>query len=157
MEEESEFTVHPRWTEADLEYLRKNYRDLTARVMAAHLNRSRSAVCGKLHRMGLSRPVTGFRMGHTGGRPRKEPRSKIKAFKPSFNEPRYTRPRPEPLQKISVKSMEPVAPKHIHLLELEAGECKWPFGQGPYTFCGHTTEHGDRYCPYHNWLSSRRS
>jgi GcrA cell cycle regulator len=27
------------------------------------------------------------------------------------------------------------APRHVALIELEVGECRWPYGHGPFTFC----------------------
>lgn len=45
-------------------------------------------------------------------------------------------------------------PKHLTLMELpDSGACKWPFGPGPYTFCGNQTQRGIVYCEYHRHVA----
>lgn len=39
--------------------------------------------------------------------------------------------------------------RNISLLELERGDCKWPTGSGPYTFCGCESLTNEVYCGYH--------
>ncbi|QPF83080.1 hypothetical protein IC762_25535 [Bradyrhizobium genosp. L] len=50
-----------------------------------------------------------------------------------------------------------VAPRHLSLLELEAGDCRYPYGgdhEGEaMTFCGHPRQPGSSYCTPHFQLS----
>lgn len=51
-----------------------------------------------------------------------------------------------------------IAPKHVTLLELGSG-CKYPYGDGPFTFCGHPRLDGLPYCLPHQalcWKGSER-
>ena len=51
-----------------------------------------------------------------------------------------------------------IMPRHLTLLELEAGDCRYPYGgdaEGePITFCGHPRREGSSYCPSHFHLTS---
>lgn len=47
----------PTWSEAQIAYLREHYKcDMSAAEIATHLRRSRNAVIGKAHRLGLHQP-----------------------------------------------------------------------------------------------------
>jgi len=53
-----------------------------------------------------------------------------------------------------VAQVDPVAePRHMSLVELEADCCHWPYGDGPYTFCGHEKHPAAPYCKAHMALS----
>jgi hypothetical protein len=40
--------------------------------------------------------------------------------------------------------------RDLRLIELAADQCKWPYGDGPFVFCGHPVPEGVRnYCPHH--------
>lgn len=43
----------------------------------------------------------------------------------------------------------PVEPLHVSLLDLEWHQCREPYGDGPFTFCGHTAIPGKPYCAHH--------
>lgn len=44
-------------------------------------------------------------------------------------------------------------PKHISLFQLTNATCKWPFGDGPFTFCGQPSVTGFPYCAHHKALA----
>jgi GcrA cell cycle regulator len=50
-----------------------------------------------------------------------------------------------------------IVPRHLSLLELEAGDCRYPYGgdqEGePITFCGHPRRDGSSYCVSHFHLT----
>lgn len=59
-------------------------------------------------------------------------------------------PRPAPLSAAVVPMLcEEVAPLNLGLIELSEGTCHWPYGDGPFVFCGHAVRHGSPYCPHH--------
>jgi len=42
----------------------------------------------------------------------------------------------------------------LSILEVKDGVCRYPYGERfPYTFCGHPTDKGDVYCPFHQALT----
>jgi hypothetical protein len=55
------------------------------------------------------------------------------------------------------------APLGLSLVDLPHDGCKWPFGDGPYTFCGHmrvlgtTDDNRPPYCPHHMRMANRNS
>jgi len=133
----------------------------TGQVISRLIGASRSAVIGKANRLGLAarrngkdpearcsnRPV-GARQDQSAGRskePKKEPRSARIEF---------TNRRNRAEEKKNTKKDEPAA-LDIALIDLERGQCKWPHGDGPFLFCGHSVFSGDVYCPYHCALAYR--
>lgn len=45
-----------------------------------------------------------------------------------------------------------VEPLNLDLIELQHGQCRYPFGDGPFRFCGHPVEPGRPYCTPHHAL-----
>jgi GcrA cell cycle regulator len=45
-----------------------------------------------------------------------------------------------------------VVPLHVSLLDLQHGQCRYPYGDGPFTFCGCQAEPGRPYCEPHQYL-----
>lgn len=41
-------------------------------------------------------------------------------------------------------------PLHLSLLDLKKGQCRWPLGDGPFTFCGCDVQEGSPYCETHH-------
>lgn len=52
-----------------------------------------------------------------------------------------------------------VVPLHLSLIDLDVGQCRWPYGDGsaalPYTFCGCEQFEGSSYCANHVALSTQ--
>ena len=50
-----------------------------------------------------------------------------------------------------------VVPRHVTLIALERGDCRYPYGGGeegePITFCGHPRRKGSSYCSPHFHLT----
>jgi GcrA cell cycle regulator len=62
---------------------------------------------------------------------------------------------PPPLPPLSDRTtlrFADVIPRHLSLLELMPRQCRYPYGEGPFTFCGHPTRPGVSYCPGHQDL-----
>jgi GcrA cell cycle regulator len=76
----------------------------------------------------------------------------------------YVRPQYKPRVKVPAFACDPVSglrvadvvPLHLTLLELEPGQCRWPYGDSPYTFCGCQQFAGFSYCEPHQALSEGR-
>lgn len=108
---------------------------------------SRNAVIGKIHRLGLSRPTFA-----TKAKRQKPERSAN--YGPVVQKINANRAAPavkaEPF--VCQEAVE-IVPLHLSLIDLETGQCKWPFGNGPFTFCGNQTHAGASYCPGHHKIS----
>ncbi len=46
-----------------------------------------------------------------------------------------------------------VVPRHVAMIDLSAEACRYPYGDGPYTFCGCGTAAGVFYCEPHQRLT----
>jgi hypothetical protein len=50
---------------------------------------------------------------------------------------------------LPAEAPSPVEPRHLSLIELTAETCRWPYGDGPFTFCGHPPAADKPYCAAH--------
>lgn len=126
------------WTEQEDAILTElRGKGFSATLMKKHLpGRSRNAILGRVHRLGLP--------------PRKiEPKHKKKRSEGK----RRIREKPmlftAPIVEIAPSTPEPVS-LDLELDQLTERTCKWPFGDGPFTFCGCEKEpDAGPYCAYH--------
>lgn len=113
---------------------------------------SRNAVIGKAFRLKLaSRSTTSRVPMHRNQKRRLYPK------RPAFQPPKLT-PHQLLMQKLHMdaKANSEPLPAFIvpeaerkHLLDLENGDCRYPFGNGPFTFCGRPKVQGLSYCEGH--------
>jgi GcrA cell cycle regulator len=63
---------------------------------------------------------------------------------------------PEPVQSAELRCVD-IEPRHLSLLELEDGDCRYPYGGDvdgePITFCGHPQRAESSYCAAHFHLT----
>ena len=106
-------------------------------------NTTRNAVIGKIHRLGLQGSTNRIVRAPKVAKVNK-PRLRIVASNGNSNHFRIMQSvESDPL---ALRCVE-VDPLHTLLLDLEPGACRYPYGEGPYTFCGHPAERS--YCPAH--------
>jgi GcrA cell cycle regulator len=113
---------------------------------------SRSAAIGKAKRMGLA------------GTGRQDVSPPPQAIQPRLRDrrerriPQPRRPMPtfESVEAVKLRCVE-IDPRHLSLIELERGDCRYPYGgdeEGEaITFCGHPQRHGSSYCMAHFHLT----
>lgn len=110
---------------------------------------SRSAIIGKAHRLDL--PARAVRLSdeerearQKQSRARETARKALHRLRKRIAMGERVPPRiaPEPIP-------ESIKPLHVNLLELEPYQCRWPYGEGPYTFCGHLKRGDPSYCGFH--------
>jgi GcrA cell cycle regulator len=145
------------WTEERVEKLRELHaRQLSCAMMAGELGGgiSRNAVIGKLHRLGLSNAYSTVHKENR--RPRKTRdktnRKTIRIVKANGNS-RQMRLMESPETDLQALRCVEVVPRNISLLDLEPGECRYPYGDSNFTFCGHPSAEGYSYCAPHAVLS----
>jgi len=156
------------WSDADEKYLRTNWKTQSASEIGKVLGKTRGSVIGKVYRLDLP-PKEG---GHVTSKRTKEQRKalanekykkKMRGRRSETGDRAYL-PKPEEHYQVSarpperVKILGFVQPPSLQKLvqELRQHECRFPYGDGPFTFCAQPTHTGDSYCPYHNALTSRR-
>lgn len=134
------------WTPAQDKDLKRLYAEgYSCSLIAAQIpGKTRNAVIGRVHRLGLS--LRGIGKTPPVARPRIT--NPIGTRKIS-RKPPVVRP---PLEEIKLRCAA-VEPMHRNLMDMRRGQCRWPFGSGPYLFCGHPIAHGSSYCEAHFLLS----
>lgn len=107
---------------------------------------SRNAVIGKAHRLGLERRRTGAKPGvNRNGLARKPTPTAVNVQK--INAARAApEVKPEPF----VIASADVVPLNCTIEELAENGCRFPYGDGPFTFCNHRKMEGSSYCAPHH-------
>ncbi len=115
---------------------------------------SRSAVIGRARRMGL------VGLARSGELPRPQrtnaPRLRLtseRRIAPWPVMPDFEKSEPVKLRCVAIE------PRHLSLLELERGDCRYPYGgdaeNEAITFCGHPRRPGSSYCTPHFHLTRK--
>lgn len=118
---------------------------------------SRSAAIGRAKRMGLA---SADRTGGSLHWPKRPPRAKARRLHQPRERhvPEFMKPTPV-FDRVEAPKLRCVAilPRHLSLVDLEAGNCRYPYGgdeEGEaITFCGHPRREGSSYCTPHFHLT----
>jgi GcrA cell cycle regulator len=143
----------PEQSDALREYLTKgmSYTEIAGAINARfNTDYSRNATIGRAKRMGLAGPA---RPDHWPSRPQHAGASRLhearerhvpELIRPT---PAFKRTRPVKLRCVSI------APRQLSLLDLQPGDCRYPYGGNEegeaITFCGHPCREGFSYCAPH--------
>jgi GcrA cell cycle regulator len=150
------------WTEERVELLRKLWtEDFSASRIAAELGGvSRSAVIGKMHRLGLvgrGQPASSAERQYKA----RPPRNTRKLWRPMSIGNTALKAEPELLGEPEIRpfpsAVVPVA-KKLTFEKLTQHTCKWPIGDPrgeDFHFCGHDSPDALPYCRYHMRLAYR--
>ena len=111
---------------------------------------SRNAAIGRAKRMGLVDPE----------RAKLPPKATTRRIQETQGRRVPSSPRPEqmlePAKPFKLRCVE-IDPRHLSLIDLEPGDCRYPYGgddEGEaITFCGHPRRRGSSYCTAHFHLS----
>lgn len=147
-------TAAPTWDDARVEELKRLHSEghSASRIAQMLGLASRNIVCGKLHRLGLSkeraapaeRPVQTPR--EPAAPPIPAPRTlEIKAAAPAPRQERpVTAPAPEPVNTPSLRL--------VTIDDLGSDMCRWPVGdpsRSDFRYCGGSAPAGRPYCQHH--------
>jgi GcrA cell cycle regulator len=116
---------------------------------------SRSATLGRARRMGLA---GNERPRETTAQPSKSRQMSLHHLRERFaSTAKWFVPIFERVDLPKLRCVE-IEPRHLSLIELEAGDCRYPYGgdeEGePITFCGHPRREDSSYCMAHFHLTS---
>ena len=110
---------------------------------------SRNATLGRAKRMGLGGIRRPERVVHVPPEPNRP--SELRAREFNWPMPVFEKAEPVKLRCVAIE------PRHLSLVELEWGDCHYPYGgdtEGEaITFCGHPRRPGSSYCTPHFHLS----
>jgi GcrA cell cycle regulator len=144
------------WTKERVELLKRYWADGESASRIAFLlggfehcdDGGRNAVIGKVHRLKLAGRETAVAS--------RSPRPRETADRAVWNKDKRTERTPPALSSPGVppRPVEPVS-LDIPITDLRPGQCKWPHGDGPFLFCGHTSEAGAVYCAFHKRIAYR--
>jgi len=164
--------MQSNWAEAHSQALREYLeKGLSYSEIANAINErfntdySRNAAIGRAKRMGLSGPERSDRPVRPKRQPKLNPArlNKMRArplFEPKFKSNSKSKPRQKVFERAAALKLRCVAivPRHLSLLELEDGDCRYPYGGDAdgeaITFCGQVRREGSSYCTSHFHLTS---
>lgn len=153
MSEQASYAGSPRynwWTPGRVETLKKLWADgKSCSVICAEMGAtSRSAIIGKVHRLGLTRLCGTVKIKKVYRERRQRPSLRVihdVRLKRDWQPPAAPVLAPAPIA-------APVS-KRLTLHELNERMCKWPSEGPPYTFCGADREDDRPYCAFHENLA----
>ena len=145
----------PEHSDALRDYLARglSYAEIARAINATfHTAYTRNATIGRARRMGISDLSPARPKRRRKPRPlRVHQMRKRRAAKP-----RSSRPILKRAAKLRLRCVA-IVPRHLSLLELESGDCRYPYGGDAdgeaITFCGHPRRPGSSYCVSHFHLT----
>lgn len=151
-----------KWTADEDQALKKLYEaGYSCSQIAVDMGNSltRNAIIGRVHRLGL--PLRGQVRGaahpKTNVQRVRAARRKTEVVKiVRANKNGDLRLFVSPTLELAELRCVEVLPRNISLADLEPGDCRYPYGDGPFTFCGHSGMEGISYCGPHFALSVGR-
>ena len=114
---------------------------------------TRNAALGRARRMGLA-------SSHRPAEQRRPPQPSLPRFREvrerSLSDSTAPVTPSRPREGVNLRCIE-IVPRHLSLLQLEAGDCRYPYGGDAdgeaITFCGHPQRDGSSYCAGHFHLT----
>jgi len=154
------------WSEDVIATLNDLWKTLSATQIAERLNAqydlslTRNSIIGKLHRLGLTIQQKSEHHPKTRGlikpkRERKARRSILKVIDGGAAGLRLVKRTASTVEPLRCVEVEPL---NLSIDEIGRGQCRYPYGDGPFLFCGHPVHEGSSYCMAHHdlcWVPAR--
>ena len=148
------------WSDVRVDYLKTMWSaGRSGGEIASSLGVTRCSVLGKIFRLRL--PVRAIENNRRYKKRTPEQIAAKRAKDKRGNEKRRAKQSAVKPQKLTITNLEAlrcveVEPLGKTLLELGPNECRYPYGDGPYTFCGNPTMGECSYCGPHFGVTARR-
>lgn len=135
---------YPPWTAEEDKKLREMWLDYSSYKLATVFGKSRMAVIGRAHRLGMKKGAT------------KRDRSKSRKLGQSTLKTLFVK---DTTYNISRKKMAPTKPNEeiikepflgVHIADIRNNQCRYMHESSSLMFCGHTIQKGSSYCPNHH-------
>jgi GcrA cell cycle regulator len=151
----------PEHSEALRQYLARgmSYSEISAAINSKfNTSYSRNAAIGRAKRMGLSSSDDRRKDAPLDWPPRTPAKASGLHTSRERHVPDFIRPVPvlERANAPKLRCIE-IVPRHLSLVDLETGDCRYPYGGEadgePITFCAHPRREGSSYCTPHFHLT----
>ncbi len=143
------------WTDERVATLTEMYvGGSSASVIGNLIGLSRNSVIGKAHRLGLVSPHNERRASRPPAearRPYKPRERKVLTVESNGNGAFRVRESRAVVDQYKLRAIE-ITPRNVSLIDLEKGDCRYPYGDGALVFCGHPVKEGSSYCTPHHHL-----
>lgn len=149
------------WTEERVNHLKKAWANgMTGGEIAEAMKMTRSAILGKICRLGLQRSADSEQQEKTQVQASEPQKSELKKPRMSghrfFIAPSTRRPLKRRLGLQQAKTTS--KPLGLDVLDLTNHTCKWPITEElPHKFCGHEKKIDVPYCEFHEGLKKSRA
>lgn len=150
--------VSTNWTKEQDDFLKEQYRAISAAVIAERLGKTRNAVIGRANRLGLGRAYREvFGQTATHSPYRHKSRKGQGGHNATGGELFYRKPKATRVVKMEEADIKPLNGVGVKMWELEPAHCRWVIGEPKdLTFCGNNKHTGTSYCEGHFAISTQR-
>lgn len=149
--------IKHEWTDELRERVFSMWRYTSARQIADALTSelgyqiNRNQIIGLVHRAGLAGDKPKPEAVKRSPRPRPK-RNPILRFVAANGNSKSVRIYHSVTGEVGEMACAAVEPLNISLMELTQDTCRFPYGDSPFTFCGHQIQSGSSFCPAHHAL-----
>lgn len=164
MQEQNGALIKAFWTEEHDQFLRDNYRSMSARAIGEIIGKTKMSVIGRANRLKLNRTRKEVLAEQLANRRVGQASTYVK--KKSHKERRdnanragiFRGPRQVPYSdKVVTVNITPLGGVGVKLWEATSQHCRWVVGEPKdLTFCGNHKAEGSSYCPGHHEMTKRR-
>jgi len=140
------------WNDELIAELKRLHPTHSAADIAAQLGQgfTRCAILGKCHRLGLVSPQRSSKPKVPRIRVERKPILKI--IRKNGNSDGMRVLQTTQATAPFVPRCVEIVPRHLTLMDLETGDCRYPYGDDTLTFCGHPVQGESSWCPSHHAL-----
>lgn len=146
------------WTEDRVAELTKLYAEgYSAGIIGEKLGLSRNAIIGKIYRLKLVMPANRITRQRVAAPKVAKPanRSIIRIVRSNGNSSSVRTMTTVETEQYKLRCVE-IEPRHLPLIDLELGDCRYPYGDDVVTFCGHPKQDGSSYCVQHHFICNEK-